>query len=89
MRYQGEIVTLAETEWRWDFTPRYSLLVFGGTGKAIPDGSSFKDASWRGAGGGGLRYLVARKLKLRMGVDVARGPEEWAYYIVFGTNWVR
>ena len=39
--------------------------------------------------GTGFRYLLARKFKLRMGVDVARGPEDWAYYIVFGSNWLR
>jgi hypothetical protein len=39
--------------------------------------------------GGGFRYLIARKFKLRMGVDIARGPEKWAYYIVFGNTWGR
>lgn len=89
MRYQGEITTLAETEWRWDFVPRFSAVVFGGAAKAIQDKESFQDASWRMSGGLGGRYLIARKLKLRMGIDVARGPEDWAYYIVFGTNWIR
>ena len=89
MRYQGEIMILAETEWRWDFMPRYSLVAFGGTAKAFDKKTAFTDAYWRFSGGVGGRYLIARKLKLRMGLDVARGPEEWAYYIVFGTNWIR
>ncbi len=89
MRYQGNIVALAETEWRWDFTSRHSLIGFGGTAKAIADGDTFQDSNWRVSGGVGWRYLLARKLKLRAGIDVARGPEEWAYYIVFGTNWIK
>lgn len=89
MRYQGDITALAETEWRWDFTNRHSLVTFGGTGKAIQDGDSFQESSWRVSGGMGWRYLIARKLKLRAGIDIARGPEQWAYYIVFGTNWMR
>lgn len=89
MRYQGDITALAETEWRWDFTNRHSLVTFGGTGKAIQDGDSFQESSWRVSGGVGWRYLIARKLKLRAGIDIARGPEQWAYYIVFGTNWMR
>jgi Omp85 superfamily domain len=88
-RYQGNITTLAETEFRWDVTPRWSGVVFGGAGKAIQEWSEFPDASWHGAAGLGGRYLIARQLKLRMGVDVARGPEQWAYYLVFGTSWVR
>jgi len=25
----------------------------------------------------------------RMGIDVAKGPDTWAYYIVFGSNWFK
>jgi hypothetical protein len=88
-RYQGNITTLGETEIRWDFTRRFSAVAFGGAGKAIDQWSDFKDAQWHASGGAGGRYLIARKLKLRMGIDVARGPEQWAYYMVFGTSWVR
>jgi outer membrane protein assembly factor BamA len=89
MRYQGNNTVLSETEWRWDFSYRHSLVGFGGAAKAIADGDSFQDSSWRVSGGAGYRYLLARKLKLRAGIDIARGPEDWAYYIVFGTNWVK
>lgn len=89
MRYQGNITALAETEWRWDLTKRHSAVAFAGAGKAITGNSTFQESSWRAAGGAGWRYLIARKLNLRMGIDIARGPEQWAYYVVFGTNWVR
>jgi hypothetical protein len=42
-----------------------------------------------GAVGTGLRYLVAREFNLRMGLDVARGPEETAIYVSVGTGWLR
>jgi hypothetical protein len=88
-RYQGKVIALGETEWRWDFSSRFSLVGFGGGGKAVQEGTTFQESSWRVSGGAGGRYLLARKLKLRMGMDVARGPEQWAYYLVFGTSWVR
>ena len=37
--------------------------------------------------GGGFRYLTAREFGLQMGIDVARGPEQWAIYVVFGNSW--
>jgi len=37
--------------------------------------------------GGGFRYLTAREFGLQMGIDVARGPETWAIYVVFGNSW--
>jgi hypothetical protein len=24
-----------------------------------------------------------------VGIDIAKGPEKWAYYIVFGSNWLK
>jgi hypothetical protein len=88
-RYQGNSTVLLETEWRWDFTKRWSVVGFVGGGKAIQKESSFGDAPWNVAGGAGGRYLIARKLNLRAGLDVARGPETWAYYIVVGSYWLR
>jgi len=89
MRYQGNIFSVAETEFRWDFVMRWSAVFFAGTGKAYDAWNEFNDVSWKSSGGAGFRYLVARQFKIRAGVDVARGPEQWAYYIVLGSNWSR
>ncbi len=90
MKYQGEGVLMLETEQRFDVTRRWSLLGFFGTGKTYSDVEYLKDPDWHFAGGTGFRYLVARLFKLRMGVDVAMGPDnQFAYYIVFGHNWNR
>ncbi|MCO4291818.1 hypothetical protein NF867_02955 [Solitalea sp. MAHUQ-68] len=88
-RYQGQADVLTEAELRWDFNRRWSLMGFGGTGKAFDDWSEFGEADWAYSYGTGFRYLLARKFGLRMGIDVARGPEKWAYYIVFGSTWLK
>ncbi len=36
------------------------------------------------AGGAGTRYLLMRDLGLWLGVDIARGPEDWYGYITVG-----
>jgi len=87
MRYQGEYVVVAETEERWNFARRWALDGFVGVGKAVPDGTSFGDAEAVWAGGGGFRYLLARNYQLFAGIDIARGPEDWAIYIVTGQWW--
>jgi hypothetical protein len=88
-RYQGRTTILVETEQRWDVTRRWSLVLFGGLAKAFDRCSEASDAQLVHSYGSGFRYLIARKFKLRVGVDVARGPEDWAYYIVFGSAWKR
>ncbi|RJE75186.1 glyceraldehyde-3-phosphate dehydrogenase [Reichenbachiella sp. MSK19-1] len=86
-RYQGQSVYLLETEQRYDFTMRWSGVVFTGMAKAVPKETSFSDATLVYNYGTGFRYLIARKFGLRMGVDVAASNDDFGYYIVFGSAW--
>jgi hypothetical protein len=88
-RYQGKANILSELELRWDVVRRWSIMLYGGTGKAFDAWSDFGSTGWVASYGTGFRYLLARKFKLRVGIDIAKGPEKWAYYIVFGSNWLK
>jgi hypothetical protein len=35
----------------------------------------------------GVRYMIASRLKLAVGLDVARGPEKTAFYLQIGNAW--
>jgi hypothetical protein len=87
MRYQGTDVVVLETEERWMVTPRWGLVGFAGIGKAADGLDALRDAETVWNAGSGCRYLTAREFGLQMGVDVARGPEQWAIYVVFGNAW--
>ncbi|TDX13628.1 BamA/TamA family outer membrane protein [Flavobacterium sp. S87F.05.LMB.W.Kidney.N] len=88
-RYQGKTSIVTEAELRWDFYRRWSIMGYGGLASAFNDWDDAFAKPVVYSYGTGFRYLLARKFKLRMGVDVAKGPEDWAYYIVFGSNWLR
>ncbi|MDQ6470607.1 BamA/TamA family outer membrane protein [Flavobacterium sp. LHD-80] len=88
-RYQGKTSIIAEGELRWDLYRRWSLMGYGGVASAFDDWDKAFAKPVVYSYGTGFRYLIARKFKLRMGVDVAKGPEDWAYYVVFGSNWLR
>lgn len=89
MRYQGEWTMLAETEQFVNMYKRWSMVGFGGIGTTVPslDDPKLTSPVWNA--GAGIRYLIARQLGLQMGIDVARGPEDWAFYIVFGSAWLK
>ena len=89
MRYQGEITALAETEQHFNLTKRWSVLGFGGYGRTFFYSNDRKQGSNSWSAGTGFRYLIARLLGLRMGIDVAKGPDDWAFYVVFGSAWLR
>jgi hypothetical protein len=86
MRYQGERTAVVEVEGRWNLDGRWSLVGFAGAGRAAAPGG-IGSAPTRVTKGLGIRYLLARALGMHAGVDVARGPEESAFYITVGSSW--
>ena len=88
-RYQGKQLFVIETEERWDFSNRWSLVGFAGAGKGFENLENFNEEDWAYSLGGGFRYLLARKFNIFSGIDIARGPEDWAFYIQFGHYWNR
>jgi len=87
VRYQGTSTYLFETEQRYDLSLRWSGVAFGGFAKAVPTNKSFQEAQWVHNYGLGVRYLMARLFKLRMGVDIAWSNDNFGYYIVFASAW--
>lgn len=88
-KYQGNTTFLVETEQRYDLNLRWSVLGFLGYAKTWYEDSALNDGKPLFSGGGGFRYLIAREFHIRSGIDVATGPDGFAWYIVFGHNWNR
>ena len=86
MRYQGEAVAVAEVELGWNFTSRWSVLGFGGAGRTTAIGASDSTSNVYSKGAG-LRYFIARRFGAHAGFDIAKGPEDTAFYIQFGHAW--
>jgi len=89
MRYQGELTALVETEQLFMLTKRWGIVGFAGYGKAFNSSDELSDGSSAWNAGTGFRYLIARLLGLKMGMDIARGPEDWAIYVVVGSSWLK
>lgn len=87
LRYQGQEVITGEAEYLWGFTPRWSMVFFGGAGYTTAIKSLDGESRTVGAGGLGVRYRLARKLPLQAGFDIARGPEDTSFYITVGNAW--
>ncbi|WP_134680879.1 hypothetical protein [Paracoccus ravus] len=89
-RYSGDSAYSTEFELRKQFSTRWGGVLFGGYGESFVDDSRLYDAEgdiW--TYGAGVRYRIARKMGLDMGLDLAKGPEEHIFYIQFGHAWGR
>jgi hypothetical protein len=86
-RYQDENAGVLEAEGRYYVTPRWIAVAFAGVGRAWGRNSGFNDVDNVTSKGLGFRYLLARRLGLSGGLDVAWGPEKTAYYLSLGNAW--
>ena len=86
--YQGEQHAQIEAEVRYQFWKRFSVVGFGGIGQAWSDSEGETSGESVTAFGTGCRYEIARDYGLHMGFDVAWGPDEFAFYVQFGSAWI-
>ncbi len=89
LRYQGDFIMLAETEQLFNISRRWGIVGFTGIGAAFDSIENMKSDGIVWNAGAGFRYLLARALGLKVGIDIARGPEDWAFYVVLGTAWLK
>ncbi|CAM2833968.1 BamA/TamA family outer membrane protein [Vibrio rarus] len=90
-RYQGNYTSSYQTQVMWQWTPRWSISVFGGVGGNSGIGEAnegvstmFEQMKW--AYGSGFRYLIARRYGVHMGMDFAFSEHDNAFYFNVGTG---
>ena len=89
MKYQNTNTTLMETEVSVDVYKRWSAIGFAGIGNAYESISDFENGKSVRTVGTGFRYLLARKFGAKMGMDFAASQDDFAFYFVFGSSWLR
>ena len=89
MRYQDERVLNLEAEGRWRVYTRWSLIGFVGRGFLDGDIPRFETGEKIVTYGTGFRYLLAKKLNMHVGIDVAWGPDDTAFYLQMGHAWAQ
>ena len=76
-------------ELRWRFWRRISLVAFGGVGCAWNHFEKFDNSTTVVAGGPGIRYELARRYGIHMGIDVGFSRDATAFYVQVGNAWLR
>ena len=89
MKYQNRNISVMEVEVDWNLYKRWTVLGFTGMGNAFDNFADLEKGKSVTTVGTGFRYLLARKLGTNMGVDFAVSNDDFAFYIVLGTAWLR
>jgi Omp85 superfamily domain len=89
MKYQNQHVMVMEAEVDWNVYKRWTVTGFTGFGNAFANLADFEEGKSVSTLGTGFRYMMARKLGMNAGMDFAVSNEDFAFYIVLGTAWLR
>ena len=87
MRYQGDAVGVLEVEGRYNFSPKWALIGFAGTGSVSSDLPVIDTEQSIYSYGLGGRYQIFEAQNIWVGIDIARGPEDTNWYIQVGHAW--
>jgi hypothetical protein len=87
LRYQGESAGVVEIELRYNFAKRWGVLAFTGEGWTDERSLADKTADEIDAFGFGIRWLALPAKNVWVGLDLARGPEDDAFYIQLVHPW--
>jgi hypothetical protein len=83
-RYIGESMVALQAEWRWQATPRWGFVAFGGTGKVSGALGEIDTGAWLPSGGVGVRCRLVRALPLNMRADFAWGRDDSTFSLAVG-----
>ena len=86
LRYTGDTAGVIELEGRYDLSPRWSAIAFGGLGFVDETGLSATEDDIYGYGAG-IRFKALPDQGVWIGIDIAQGPEEKAWYVQVGHPW--
>lgn len=87
MRYQGDRVGVFELEGRYNFSPKWALLAFVGSGSVTSDLPVIDTEQSIYNYGLGGRYKIFEAQNIWVGIDIARGPESTNWYVQVGHAW--
>ena len=87
MRYQDELAGAVEVEGRFQLAPKWEVLGFAGKGFTSGDNPLFENPGNIHNIGVGARFKVIEAQNVWMGLDVAKGNEDWNWYIQVGHPW--
>ena len=82
--YRAKQVYNIQTEYRWNFYKKWGMVAFGGLGIATDD---FQGNNYSGilpSIGTGIRFKAIVSRNINIGIDVAKGKDDWGLYFRIG-----
>lgn len=83
-KHRGEQVYNIQGEYRWNFYKKWGMVAFGGVATAVNQMNEIKFEDLLPGAGVGLRFMAIPSEKINIGIDVAKGIDDWGLYFRIG-----
>lgn len=80
-RYRDKLMLTTQAEYRLELPKRFGLAAFFGVGEVAPELGAFNGDNLKPAGGGGVRYTLAKKNHVNLRIDYAAGLQGGGVYM--------
>lgn len=88
-QYRDNQIYTYQAEYRHRFKNRFGFVAFAGIGAAVPDMLSLLNTVYLPGIGVGARFMLIKKEKINMGIDVAVGRDDWSLTFRIGEAFSR
>lgn len=77
-KYRNNQLYSYQAEYRHRFENRFGFVAFAGIAAVVPDMMNMLTTHYLPGAGVGLRYMLIKKEKINIGIDVAVGRDDWS-----------
>lgn len=88
-KYRNNQLYSYQVEYRHRFENRFGFVAFAGIAAVVPDMMSMLTTHYLPGAGVGLRYMLIKKEKINIGIDVAVGRDDWSLTFRIGEAFSR
>ena len=87
--YRNKQLYSYQAEYRHRFENRFGFVAFAGIAAVVPDMMSMLTTHYLPGAGVGIRYMLIKKEKINIGIDVAVGRDDWSLTFRIGEAFSR
>jgi hemolysin activation/secretion protein len=88
-RYRNDQVYTLQAEYRWNFYKRFGIVAFAGLASAVKHIGDIPDNDLLLGVGGGLRFKMLPSEKINIGIDGAKGKDDYSITFRIGESFSR
>jgi len=88
-KYRDNQVYAVQAEYRWRFYKNFGMVGFAGVASAVKNFGDIPGSTLLPGAGVGLRYVMIEKERINIGIDVAKGKDDWGLYFRIGESFGR